>query len=96
MAKKKFKETKVGQWLSQKAPGILGTIGNVFPPAKILSSLIAGAPEISLADQLEFEKLLASTYEAELENHQKNTEGARGLYSTSKEMTNWVARRIMN
>lgn len=96
MAKKKFKETKVGQWLANKAPGILATVGDVFPPAKLLSNLVAVDPEVSLTDSLEFEKLLASTYEAELEYHQKNTASARSLYSTSKEMTDWVARRIMN
>ena len=29
--KKKFKDTKVGQFLSKAAPGILGTVGNVLP-----------------------------------------------------------------
>jgi hypothetical protein len=36
MSKKKFHETKVGQFLSQAAPGILGTVGNVLPDNGIL------------------------------------------------------------
>tara|TARA_R110002020_G_scaffold11548_3_gene43343 strand:- start:508 stop:963 length:456 start_codon:yes stop_codon:yes gene_type:complete len=31
MPKKKFSETKVGQFLSKAAPGILGTVGDVLP-----------------------------------------------------------------
>jgi hypothetical protein len=96
MAKKKFKDTKVGQWLTKKAPNILSKVGDVFPPAKLLSNLVADEPEVSLADQLEFEKLLADTYEKELEYHQKNTASARSMYMVSKEMTDYIAKRIMN
>lgn len=95
MAKKAFKETKVGKWLSNKAPGIIDTIGDVFPPAKLLSNLVGAAPELSNEDKLEFEKLVVDTYLKELEYHEQNTKSARGLYVTSKEMTDWVARRIM-
>ena len=31
MSKKKFSETKVGQFLAGAAPGILGTVGDVLP-----------------------------------------------------------------
>ena len=34
--KKKFSETKVGQFLSKAAPGILGTVGNVLPDQGVL------------------------------------------------------------
>ena len=34
--KKKFNETKVGQFLSKAAPGILGTVGNVLPDNGVL------------------------------------------------------------
>lgn len=96
MAKKKFKETKVGQWLANKAPRILDGIGNVFPPAKLLSDLVTDDPDITLADQMEFNKLLADTYEQERAYHLENTKSARENYKLSKEMTDWVARRIMN
>lgn len=96
MAKKKFKETKVGQWLTKKAPGILDKVGDVFPPAKLLSNLVADEPELSVKDQMEFEQLLVDTYEAELEYHQKNTASARSMYQVSKEMTDYIAKRIMN
>ena len=34
--KKKFSETKVGQFLMKTAPSILGTVGNVLPDAGVL------------------------------------------------------------
>lgn len=45
--KKKFKDTKVGKFLSEKAPNVLLKVLDVaddyFPPAKILTSLLEGA-----------------------------------------------------
>ena len=34
--KKKFKDTKVGKFLSKAAPGILGTVGDVLPNSGVL------------------------------------------------------------
>ena len=34
--KKKFKDTKVGKFLSKAAPGILGTVGDVLPDKGVL------------------------------------------------------------
>ena len=34
--KKKFKDTKVGKFLSKAAPGILGTVGDVLPDSGVL------------------------------------------------------------
>ena len=34
--KKKFKDTKVGQFLTDKVPGILGVVGDVLPDAGVL------------------------------------------------------------
>jgi len=36
MPKKKFKDTKVGQFLSKAAPGILGTVSDVLPDQGLL------------------------------------------------------------
>ncbi|MAB53706.1 MAG: hypothetical protein CMG80_18500, partial [Marinobacter sp.] len=36
MPKKQFKDTKVGQFLSKAAPGILGTVGDVLPDQGLL------------------------------------------------------------
>jgi len=36
MSKKKFKDTKVGQFLKKVAPSILGTVSNIIPNAGVL------------------------------------------------------------
>jgi hypothetical protein len=49
--KKKFSETKVGQFLSQKVPSILGVVGDVLPDAGVLGivkGLIEKEPDIVL------------------------------------------------
>ncbi len=49
--KKKFSQTKVGQFLSQKVPSILGVVGDVLPDAGVLGivkGLIEKEPDIVL------------------------------------------------
>jgi hypothetical protein len=54
--KKKFKDTKVGKWLSTNAPDILDTVDDYFPPAKILTSIVKGST-LSDEKKIEFEKI---------------------------------------
>ena len=52
--KKKFSETKVGQFLSKAAPGILGTVGNVLPDQGVLGlvkNLIHKEPTLPQEDK---------------------------------------------
>lgn len=52
--KKKFKDTKVGQFLSEKAPKILDTIGDVLPDKGVLGivkNLISSSDELSPEDK---------------------------------------------
>ena len=49
--KKKFKDTKVGQFLTNKVPGILGVVGDFLPDAGVLGivkGLIEKEPDIVL------------------------------------------------
>ena len=49
--KKKFSQTKVGQFLSEKVPSILGVVGDVLPNAGVLGivkGLIEKEPDIVL------------------------------------------------
>ena len=51
MSKKKFSETKVGKFLANAAPGILGTVGDVLPDAGLLGivkNLIKKEPDTVL------------------------------------------------
>lgn len=57
--KKKFKDTKVGQFLSGAAPGILGTVGDILPSNGVfglVKNLIKKDPELPAEDK---EKALA-------------------------------------
>ena len=61
MSKKKFHETKVGQFLSQVAPGILGSVGNVLPDNGVLGivkNLIHKDPVLPAEDKEKALKLL--------------------------------------
>jgi len=54
MSKKKFKDTKVGRFLTKVAPSILGTVGSVIPDAGVLSlvkNLISKEPDIIISPQ---------------------------------------------
>jgi len=92
--KKKFKDTKVGRWLKMNAPDLLDTIGDIYPPVKLLSNLVSGRKDIDPVDKQQFEEYLKE-YELELEYHTENTNGARRIYKNSKDITDRLARNIM-
>ena len=59
--KKKFKDTKVGKFLSKAAPGILGTVGNVLPDNGVLGvvkNLISKDETMPVKDKEKAMKLL--------------------------------------
>ena len=45
--KKPFKETGVGRFLIEKAPSILGIVGDAILPGNVISELISGNQELS-------------------------------------------------
>jgi nitrate reductase NapE component len=58
---KPFKETKLGSWLKDKAPKVLGVIGDVLPDKGVLGivkNLIDNDPEIPAEQKLEFQRML--------------------------------------
>ncbi len=60
MADKKFKDSKVGQWLTEKLPDVANSVGDVLPDKGLLGVLkrvVDGSPELTPAEKLEFEKL---------------------------------------
>tara|TARA_R110000796_G_scaffold63940_6_gene147941 strand:- start:3763 stop:4224 length:462 start_codon:yes stop_codon:yes gene_type:complete len=59
--KKKFKDTKVGKFLTQKVPSILGIVGDALPDAGILGivkTLIEKEPDLAPVDKEHAMKLL--------------------------------------
>jgi len=62
VSEKKFKNTKVGKWVTEKLPEVAGSIGDVLPDQGVLGivkRMVDGSPELSAQDKLEFEKLAA-------------------------------------
>ena len=61
MPKKKFSETKVGQFLSKAAPSILGTVGDILPDNGVLGvvkNLISKEESLPAEDKEKAMKLL--------------------------------------
>ncbi len=56
----KLRDTKVGSWLKDKAPGIFDTVADALPDAGLLGvvkNLVNNDSSLSPEDKLEFEKL---------------------------------------
>ena len=73
MSKKKFKDTKVGQFLNKIAPSILGTVGSVIPDAGLLGlvkNLITKEPDIIISpqDKETALKLLEQRWESDMKS----------------------------
>jgi len=49
--KKAFKDTGVGKFLIQKAPSILGIVGDAILPGNVISELITGNKDLSNEDK---------------------------------------------
>mgnify|MGYP003645449640 CR=1 FL=1 len=63
MAKRKLKDTKVGDWLRRKAPDVLDTVGEFLPEKGVLGlikNLIDNEPDISHEERMDLEKLIVS------------------------------------
>lgn len=69
--KKKFKETKVGKFLKEKAPHILDLVGDVLPSQGtlgIVKNLIDRDDDISAEDKKELHNQLVEAYKAEVQD----------------------------
>lgn len=69
--KKKFKETKVGKLLTDKAPKILDIVGDVLPDKGVLGivkNLISNSDELSAEDKAKALEDLKELYELEVKD----------------------------
>ncbi len=65
MAKRKFIETKIGQFLKKTAPAILDLVDDAFPPVKLLTHLISKNTHLSPEQSAEVTRLM-NEYEKEV------------------------------
>ena len=71
MSEKKFKETKAGQWLTEKLPDVAEKFAGVLPDQGVLGIIkraVDGSPELSSAEKLEFERLAMEAEKSAQEN----------------------------
>lgn len=60
MEEKKIKNTKLGEWLKEKAPAVLDTVGDLLPEKGVLGvvkNLLDKEPGLTHEQKLEFDKL---------------------------------------
>ena len=92
--KKKFGETTVGKFLGQVAPGVLSLVGDVFPPAKLLTNLFNKEPDIPPAQRLEFEKLVKEYELNELQAYLADVANARGMQISALGQSDVFSKRF--
>tara|TARA_R110000796_G_scaffold180788_2_gene297314 strand:+ start:364 stop:792 length:429 start_codon:yes stop_codon:yes gene_type:complete len=84
--KKPFKETGVGKFLINKAPSILGMVGDAFLPGNVISELISGNKELSEGDKaIALEKLRVERAEID---------GVTRRWVSDSNSQSWLARNI--
>ena len=69
--KKKFKETKVGRWITEKLPDVAENVGDVLPDQGmlgVLKRIVDGSPELSAQEKMEFERLAVEAEKSAQEN----------------------------
>ena len=84
--KKPFKETGVGKFLINKAPSILGMVGDAFLPGNVISELISGNKELSEGDKaIALEKLRVERAEID---------GVTRRWVSDSQSQSWLARNV--
>lgn len=84
--KKPFKETGVGKFLIEKAPSILGIVGDAILPGNVISELISGNQELSEGDKrIALEKLRLERAEID---------GVTRRWVADSGSQSWLARNV--
>lgn len=85
-SKKPFRETGVGRFLIEKAPSILGVVGDAILPGNVISELINGNQELSDGDKaIALEKLRLERAEID---------GVTRRWVADSGSQSWLARNV--
>ena len=63
MSKKKFKDTKVGQFLLEKIPSVVGSLAGDSPVGSVIKALIGGSEMSSADKEIALKKLQQEIHE---------------------------------
>ena len=85
MAKKKFKDTKVGQFLLQKIPGVVGAIAEETPVGGIIEAIIGGSDMTAEDKEIALKKL-------ELERAEMD--GITRRWVADARSSSWLAQNV--
>ena len=97
--RKKFKDTKIGSWLKEKAPNVLEAVGDMLPDRGtlgILKNIINknSGGKLSPEDIAEFNRMHELELQ-EFELHNKNTESARNMQMTALGQEDVFSKRFV-
>lgn len=93
--KKSFKDTKIGGFLAKAAPAILDTVGDAFPPAKILRKLIDDDQFIKPEDRQQLERMLHEYEIEEMRLRLEDRKDSRDMYRAKSEKADTIADSVM-
>jgi len=93
--KKAFKDTAIGGFLGKVAPEVLETVGDAFPPVKVLAALFDHELQVSGEDQKKFDELLARYENEELKLYLADVADARGMQKTALGQDDKFSKRFI-
>lgn len=93
--KKAFKDTAIGGFLGKVAPAVLDTVGDAFPPVKVLASLFDHELQVSGEDQKKFDELLAQYENEELKYYLADVADARDMQKTALGQEDVFSKRFI-
>jgi hypothetical protein len=91
---KQFKDTKVGIFLAKVAPKILDIVGDIFPPAKILSALV-DKEDLPVPERMELEKLIKEYEDKERIEYLADVKDARDMQKTALNQEDRFSKRFI-
>ncbi len=93
--KKAFKDTAIGGFLAKVAPAVLETVGDAFPPVKVLASLFDHELQVSSEDQKKFDELLMQYENEELKLYLADVADARDMQKTALGQDDKFSKRFI-
>jgi len=93
--KKAFKDTAIGGFLGKVAPAVLETVGDAFPPVKVLAALFDHELQVSGEDQKKFDEMLARYENEELKLYLADVADARSMQKTALGQDDVFSKRFI-
>jgi hypothetical protein len=88
--RKKLKDTKVGVWLKDKAPGVLDTVGELLPDQGalgVVKRLIDLDPNMTAQEKMDFERML-------LEYESNAQDNVTERWRADMQSDSWMSKNI--